>query len=49
MLDVFLWLPRAEGFVVFDDDYCQMHRIRYHQQEKLYYKYTLVFLDQVSK
>ena len=49
MLDVFLWLPTTEGLVVFDDNCCRMHRVRYHQREKLYYKYTLVFLDQVSK
>ena len=47
MLDVFLFLPKCEGLVVFDCDYCRVHRIKYEAKEKVYYEYTMVFLDQV--
>lgn len=48
MLDVFLWLPTREGLVVFDRNYCRVHRIKYEAKENVYYEYTMVFLDQVS-
>jgi hypothetical protein len=48
MLDVFLWLPRREGFVVIDRNHCRVSRIGYQPDQNAYYEYTIIYLDQAS-
>jgi hypothetical protein len=49
MLDIYLWLPRREGFVVIDPNHCRLHRIVLDTDTHQYFEFILIYLEQVSK
>ena len=47
LLDIYLWLPRREGFMAFGPLDCRLQQVIYNKDDSSYYEYTLIYMEQV--